>query len=480
MGLNRIIAFVITILFISTSIAQEDVFLLYGGEKNDFGVSIVEKEGEDGFIILGSTRSYGAGSSDFYIISLNSELQTLNETTIGGEHHDLPKKIYHVENNTYVLLGSVYDFLPGRINYALSYVDGLGNLINREVLLRSKNDIAGNLIQDNGIKVIIGMSSDTDGRGQAKMIKMDQEGEVLLEVDYGEAAVSDYGFDIISNDQGYILLNTNYCEYTESASFISYSKPSDVSVLQVDELGEVIWDYRYEGDDFDYAYSMVEENGFIYIAMNTRSGNAQSFDCRVLKLNQEGELVDSFLYGGEGFEYVYKIIVDSNSDLVLCGVSSSDVDRPSFYAFKINLDGELLWERKLSADASIYAYDVIESSAKTYLFTGKYAFSREDAQMFLVELDKDGNSISRSKAKTTSEIKLYPNPTKGKIVVSTGNRSINQISLFNMAGEIIYYSENYSLHTFINLDLSIYSKGMYILDLVDENNIHYKEKISLY
>ena len=480
MKISKIIALIFALLLLSPSKAQEDLFLLYGGDKNDFGVSLVEKDGAVGYLILGSTRSYGSGSSDYYLISVNSDLQSLNETSIGGNHHDLPKRIYPYGNNNYVIIGSVFDFKSGLLNYALTYVDGLGNFINRDVLWRAKNDIAGNLIQENGNNIIVGMSSDVDSRGQTKLLKIDSEGNVLVETDFGEELESDYGFDIISNELGYILLSTNYCEYTDAATFISYTLPSEVSVLQVDEFGEALWEYRYVGDDFDYAYSMVENSGFIYVAMNTRSGDAQSFDCKILKLNTEGELVDSYLFGGEGFEYAYRIIVDSNKDLVVCGVSSSDVERPSFYAFKMDQYGDLIWERKLSTEASIYAYDVIESSNGSFLFTGKYAYSKEDAQVFLVELDKDGVPISQSNAIVKSEIKMYPNPTGGKLIVNTGDIAIKQINIYSIGGEIIYSVENSSVNAFITIDLAIYSSGMYILDLVDVENIHYKEKISLY
>jgi hypothetical protein len=478
--MKRFVAFVYVLFLCILGTAQEDIFLLYGGEKNDFGVSLVEKEGGNGFLILGSTRSYGLGSSDFYLLSLNSDLALTYATRIGGVHHDIPQKIYPTSNNNYVILGSVYDFKPGRLNYALTFVDGLGNLLDREVLWRSENDIAGNMIQENGNTIVVGMSSDTDSRGQTKLVKFDQEGNVILEANYGEQGVSDYGFDIIGNDQGYILLSTNYCEYTASASFISYTLPSDISVLQVDNTGEVIWEYRYEGDDFDYAYSMVEINGFIYVAMNSRSEDAQSFDCIVLKLNADGELVDRFSYGGAGFEYVYKIIVDSNYDLVLCGVSSSDVERPSFYAFKINQEGELLWERKLSADASIYAYDLIESTKGTLLFTGKYAKSKDDAQVFLVELDKNGEPISQQSNITDSGIKIFPNPTNDRLVINMGSKAIKEINIYDVSGKFISKTQNDPKNSILVFDLSEFSNGMYILDLVDENNIHYKEKISRY
>ena len=98
----------------------------------------------------------------------------------------------------------------------------------------------------------------------------------------------------------------------------------------------------------------------------------------------------------------------------------------------------------------------------------------------MLELDKNGNPISQKKAIVTSEIWIYPNPTEGNIIVNTGNLTIKQLVIFNMSGKMIYNANNSSFDTFIKLDLSFLSRGMYIIDLVDDNNSHYKAKISLY
>ena len=461
--------------------AQSNAFLLFGGDKNDYGVSLVEKSNAKGYLVLGSTRSYGSGSSDYYFISLNADFLQLSENAIGGIHHDIPSKIKRIAFNEYIVLGAVYDFKPGLLNHSLTYVDGLGNFLKRDVLWRGRTDIPGNfLLENNNEKVIFGMAAQTDKRGQAKLMKVNSEGELYFEVEYGDLYVSDYGFDILSQNDGYLLLSTHYCEFTESSSFITYTLPSDISVLKVNLEGEVQWEYRYEGDDFDYAYSFVEINDFVYVAVNTRSEDSQSFDIKVLKIDDQGLLVDSFDFGGEGFEYAYKILRDSNDDLLLCGVSASDVDKPSFYALKIGTDGELLWEKKISEDASIYAYDVIENAKGNYVFTGKYATELENSDLFLIELNKSGDIISNQDQTANNEILIYPNPSNGTLVLNSGEISVETVLIYSITGKLVYQEEYSNVGSFIPIDLNELSGGVYILEAVDSHQNHHQQKITLY
>ena len=67
----------------------------------------------------------------------------------------------------------------------------------------------------------------------------------------------------------------------------------------------------------------------------------------------------------------------------------------SFYAIKINGDGELIWEKKIERNASIYAYDMIETKNHNYLFTGKYAHDVNNSDIFLYGPNIQNNSLTQ-------------------------------------------------------------------------------------
>lgn len=79
---------------------------------------------------------------------------------------------------------------------------------------------------------------------------------------------------------------------------------------------------------------------------------------------------------------------------------------------------------------------------------------------------KEGNTIS-----------IYPNPTKDKSIIFSNGENIKFITVYNMSGQIIFQRNNLNT-TQTNIDLSIYSNGIYVIKVVTDNTV-YSNKIIL-
>ena len=76
-----------------------------------------------------------------------------------------------------------------------------------------------------------------------------------------------------------------------------------------------------------------------------------------------------------------------------------------------------------------------------------------------------------------SSIKLFPNPTSGKIVVSNENIEIKNVEIYNIYGEkvkCISFSNNQKS---TELDVSELSKGLYIFKFSDGLKVYYKSAV---
>lgn len=74
---------------------------------------------------------------------------------------------------------------------------------------------------------------------------------------------------------------------------------------------------------------------------------------------------------------------------------------------------------------------------------------------------------------------LYPNPTTGKVTIKLTNYSEGQIGVFDIKGEQLeqlYYNEEHA-NTGLEVDLSTYQKGMYIIKAAQGDNTISVEKI---
>ncbi|MFM2157049.1 MAG: hypothetical protein RL516_1798 [Bacteroidota bacterium] len=76
------------------------------------------------------------------------------------------------------------------------------------------------------------------------------------------------------------------------------------------------------------------------------------------------------------------------------------------------------------------------------------------------------------------DIKLFPNPTSGQFNVELYNslQTIENLSIYNISGQIIYNSENINKNT-ISINLQKVQSGVYIIKLKINNNYHFKKLV---
>jgi PKD repeat protein len=76
-----------------------------------------------------------------------------------------------------------------------------------------------------------------------------------------------------------------------------------------------------------------------------------------------------------------------------------------------------------------------------------------------------------------SEIKIYPNPAKDRVEIS-GLKGNEAIEIYNVLGELVYSSlfETGNPKSAIRIDISSFSKGVYIISIIQVNSI-YRAKI---
>jgi hypothetical protein len=71
---------------------------------------------------------------------------------------------------------------------------------------------------------------------------------------------------------------------------------------------------------------------------------------------------------------------------------------------------------------------------------------------------------------------IYPNPTKGDVYIITQGEIINSFSLYNINGQLLLKSENLKT-TREEINLSAFSKGVYIIKIITDNNVYSKKII---
>ena len=79
----------------------------YGGAESDAAYSII-KTLDGGFLVAGTTYSYGEGNGDFYLLKMTSSGDTVWTKTIGGINDDFAKSVIQTDDSGYAAVGFTY------------------------------------------------------------------------------------------------------------------------------------------------------------------------------------------------------------------------------------------------------------------------------------------------------------------------------------------------------------------------------------
>jgi hypothetical protein len=77
---------------------------VYGGDDDDSG-TFIQETSDSGYIILGATRSFGAGSSDVYLIKIDATGDTPWTKTYDGTGIDYGSCARQTEDQGYIIAG---------------------------------------------------------------------------------------------------------------------------------------------------------------------------------------------------------------------------------------------------------------------------------------------------------------------------------------------------------------------------------------
>ena len=203
----------------------------YGGTGYDHASS-VQQTSDGGYIIVGTTHSFGAGDLDIFLIKTDANGDRIWAKTYGGTDRDEGYSVQQTSDGGYILAGLTESFGVGGGDIFLIKTDANGNVQWAKTYGGAYWDFASSVQQTSDGGYIIAGTTRSFGAGgyDILLIKTDANGNIIWAKTYGGA--SDEGASSVqqTSDGGYIVAG-----YTWSFSAGS----SDIFLIKTDASGNM-------------------------------------------------------------------------------------------------------------------------------------------------------------------------------------------------------------------------------------------------
>ena len=275
---------------IKTDAAGDTVWTqTYGGPDSDEGYSVQETR-DGGYIIVGGTDFYrgeyagewGEEIFNVYLIKTDIAGDTLWTQTYGGRDQDVGHSVQETRDGGYIIAGSTWSFGAGIFDVWLIKTDAAGDTLWTQTYGGSDWDEGYSVqeTQDGGYIVVGYSTSFGTGSYDVYLIKTDAAGDTVWTQTYG-GKDGDIGRSVQETQDGGFIIAGNTTSFGAGSS--------DVYLIKTDASGDILWTQTYGGKNSDVGRSVQEtQDGGYIITGFTESFGAQGHDVYLIKTDAQG------------------------------------------------------------------------------------------------------------------------------------------------------------------------------------------------
>ena len=377
----------------------------FGGTGDDWGF-YVEQTSDGGFIITGGTDSFGAGMADIYLIKTESNGDTMWTKTFGGEFMDWGMCVLQTEDGGYIIAGSTTSFGMGAWDAFLIKTGANGNETWNRTIGGLQLDAGNCLAQTPDGGFIIAGTTYSFGAGESDMylVKTDFEGNVIWSQTFGGNEMDGAGGVQRTIDGGCI-----------AAGWTGPSGNYDVLLVKTDSSGVEEWQQTFGGPEWDDAWAVRQtaDGGYI-LAGSTRSYGAGSNDIYVIKTDELGNEIWNRAIGGEGEDSGSDVKLTTDGGFIVTGWTEAPGSSTDVYILKIDEDGDEIWSKTIGGYDYDLGYCTVITSGEEFVIAGcTNSYGVGESDIYLVRLEAEGAAVEEnlSEAPAVSSLSpLYPNP----------------------------------------------------------------------
>ena len=439
-----------------------------GGEDSP---SSVQKTSDGGYIIVGSTLPPDENYPQIFILKVNEVGKTQWIKVIGGSYSDIAYDVVEVQDG-YVIAGSSDSYGTGSFDVLIVKIDKSGNLIWLKNFQSQYDENAYRIIKVGDGFLICGDTKNTSDRStNALVIKLDFNGQIIWRRDYGGRG-GEIGYDIKpTGDGNYIICGV-------------YSDPStgksDILVFVINPNGDLLWSKNLGGSEDDVGYRIIKTNdGGYVIAGFTASYGSGGRDAFLFKIDSNGNQRWYKTFGTSHNDEFSDVVQADNGDIIVVGYINHYFSLQFIYndIFVVRTDegGNLIWQTQFGGSLNESGLRILPQHNGGYFILGLTTSYAPKQKIYIIGLNDQGRLTNISGNSIPANFELnqnYPNPFNSRTIISysIGECSVVFLKIYDILGRSVFIPLNGELRYpgtyFTAVDLTGLPSGLYLYELI--------------
>lgn len=407
----RLILFLI---FSPIFIGAQPFFKTYGGDsgKDAFDIALTS---DGGFIVAGSSSSFGGGGSDIYVLKTDHVGDTLWTRTYGTVFIDVGFSVQETFDGGYIVAGQLG--VPDTMSETLSdiYVlklDIFGDTLWSYHWDAGQGDRVFSVQQTKDstyiLAGVVNFAINNAGDHSAFLLELNEQGEELWKQTFESSSIA--RSVIKTADGGYLFCG----EY-------GYPPFAETYLVKTTTSGDVIWTKKGSlGFPYGWASDIIQTSDNGYAISGTISSGGGIQNGFLSKIDAAGNLVWTKMYGGEDDDRLRSIdTLRNNGGFILSGVnhsySTGEFTNTNIWLIKTNEEGDVIWNRSYGSESSEENFSIRACEDGGFVTVGKISSLQSD--LYILKTDSLGNGpmlldVKENIAKSHPRISIYPNPVQ--------------------------------------------------------------------
>jgi len=374
----------VVVCLVSVALAQTSWWRVYGDTSDDCGNS-VQQTGDGGYVVVGTTYSFGAENGAIYLIKTNPSGDTLWSRVYGGTGYYEGLSGQQTTDGGYIIAG--YACYVEKSYYQYVYLvktDAAGDTLWTRTYEFAGYECGLSVQQTNDGGYIVAGYTAQDSLN-VYLVKTDSRGDVLWDNIYGGSGFEEGVSVQQTTDGGYIIAGD---------AIASGAYWSDVYLVKTDPQGDPLWTRTYGGANEDRASSVQQtsDGGYIIVG-HTSSFGAGGSDVYLVKTNSQGDTLWTETFGGTSDDGGSSVRQTTDGGYIVAGTTGSfGAGANDVWLIRTSPSGDSLWTRTFGGTSDDGGSSIRQTSDGGYVISGATnSFGAGWSDVYLIKTDPNGN-----------------------------------------------------------------------------------------